>query len=82
MRLASSSDASSGSGEDAECFMYRNTLIGGEFKFTLTSRIGKKCNATAGQIALTCWPAQGRKFIPIPASLDFRYVRHRDRTGP
>jgi hypothetical protein len=50
--------------EVAECFTYKNTLTGRQFKFTLTSRIGKKCNATAGQIALTCWLAQGKNFIP------------------
>jgi hypothetical protein len=66
MRLVSSLNASSGSPEDTECPTYRNTLIGREFKFILTSRIGEKCSATAGQIALTCWPAQGENFIPTP----------------
>jgi hypothetical protein len=31
--LASSLEASSGSSEDAECFVYKNNLIGRQFKF-------------------------------------------------
>ena len=69
MRLASSLDASSGSREDAECFMYRNTLILRQFKFALGSRIGKKCNVTAGQIALAWLPSQGRNFTSIPGTI-------------
>jgi hypothetical protein len=72
IRLASSLDASIGSGEDAECFMYKNNLTDDSsnlFNFTPTSRIGKKYNVTAGQIALTWVLTQGK---------DFRYVGYRD----
>jgi hypothetical protein len=68
MGLTSSLDASIGSGEVAECFTYNNSLMGdssNSFNFTLTSRIGKGYNATAGQIALTWVLTQGK---------DFRYV--------
>jgi hypothetical protein len=79
MRLASSLDALSGSCEDAECFMYRNTLIGRQLRFTLTSRIGKNYTASARQIARrSCRLREKTSSLPL-VPLDFRYVRHRDR---
>ena len=72
MGLASSLDASIGSREDAERFMYKNNLIGRQFEstqFRTVLRIGKEHNVTAGLIAPTWVLAQGR---------DFRYVGYRD----
>jgi hypothetical protein len=82
IRLASSLDASSGSGGGAECFVYKNTLIGRRFKsiqFCTVSRIGKKYNATAGQVAPTWVLAREWTSSLSLVPPDFRYVRYRDR---
>ena len=41
--------------------------------------VGKKYDTTAGRVALAWVLVQGGDVIPVPDTIDFRYVKYRDK---